>query len=62
MLTPSIKSVQRSRLKTQYCQMYFQGETGSLLRTLVHTNGLSPDPQKVQAISNMPVPSNKTEL
>ena len=29
---------------------------------LVHTNGLSPDPRKVQAISNMPVPSNKTEL
>ena len=29
---------------------------------LVHTNGLSPDPYKVQAISNMPVPSNKTEL
>ena len=31
-------------------------------RHLVHTNGFSPDPQKVQAISNMPVPSNKTEL
>ena len=29
---------------------------------LVHTNGLSPDPSKVQVISNMPVPSNKTEL
>ena len=29
---------------------------------LVHTNGLSPDPRKVQAISNMPVPSNKTKL
>ena len=29
---------------------------------LVCTNGLSPDPQKVQVISNMPVPSNKTEL
>ena len=31
-------------------------------RHLVHTNGLSPDPRKVQVISNMPVPSNKTEL
>ena len=29
---------------------------------LVHTNGLSPDCRKVQAILNMPVPSNKTEL
>ena len=29
---------------------------------LVHTNGLSPDPRKVQVISNMPVPSNKMEL
>ena len=29
---------------------------------LVHTKGLSPDPRKVEAISNMPVPSNKTEL
>ena len=31
-------------------------------RHLVHTNSLSPDPQKVQAITNMPVPSNKMEL
>ena len=31
-------------------------------RHLVHTNGLSPDSRKVQAISNMPVLSNKTEL
>ena len=29
---------------------------------LVHTDGLSPDPRKGQAISNMPIPSNKTEL
>ena len=29
---------------------------------LVHTKGLSPDPRKVEAISNMPVPLNKTEL
>ena len=29
---------------------------------LVYINGLSPDPRKVQAISNMPVLSNKTEL
>ena len=28
----------------------------------VHHNGLSPDPRKVQVISNMPVLSNKTEL
>ena len=28
----------------------------------MHTKGLSPDPRKVQAISNMPVLSNKTEL
>ena len=29
---------------------------------LVHTKGLSPDTRKVEAISNMPIPSNKTEL
>ena len=29
---------------------------------LVHTKGLSPDPGKVDGISNMPIPSNKTEL
>ena len=29
---------------------------------LVHTKGLSPDLRKVEAISNMPVLSNKTEL
>ena len=29
---------------------------------LVHTKGLSADPRKVEAISNMPIPSNKTEL
>ena len=29
---------------------------------LVHSSGLSPCPQKVQAISNMPVLSNKMEL
>ena len=30
-LLPSIKSVHGSRLKTQCCQIYIQGETGSLL-------------------------------
>ena len=36
-------------------QMVFYGH-------VVHTKGLSPVPRKVEAISYMPVPSNKTEL
>ena len=62
MPTPSIKLVQRSWPKTQCSQVYSQGKQVVFYGHLVYTNGLGPDPKKVQAISNMPVLSNKTEL
>ena len=62
MPNPGVKSVQRSWLKTQCHQMYFQSKTGGLPWTFGTYQWLSPDPHKVQAISNMPVLSNKTEL
>ena len=52
----------RSWTYTQCSQVYFQSKQVVFYRHLVHTKGLSPDPRKVQVISSMPVPLNKTEL
>ena len=49
-------------LKLNAAKCIFKTKQVVFYRHLVHTNGLSPDPCKVQAISDMPVPSNKTEL
>ena len=49
-------------LKLNAAKCIFKAKQVVFYRHLMHTDGLSPDPQKVQAISNMPVPSNKTEL
>ena len=49
-------------LKLNAAKCIFKAKQVVFYGHLVHTNGLSPDPQKVQVISNMPVPSNKTEL
>ena len=50
------------RLKLNAAKCIFKAKQVVFYSHLVHTKGLSPDPRKVQAISNMPVPSNKTEL
>ena len=49
-------------LKLNAAKCIFEAKQVVFYGHLVHTKGLSPDPCKVQAISNMPVPSNKTEL
>ena len=49
-------------LKLNAAKCIFKAKQVVFYGHLVHTNGLSPDPHKVQAISNMPVPSNKAEL
>ena len=49
-------------LKLNAAKYIFKAKQVVFYGHLVHTNGLSPDPRKVLAISNMPVPSNKTEL
>ena len=49
-------------LKLNAAKCIFKAKQVVFYGHLVHTNGLSPDPHKVQAISNMSVPSNKTEL
>ena len=49
-------------LKLNAAKCIFKAKQVVFYRHLVHTNGLSRDPQKVQVISNMPVPSNKTKL
>ena len=49
-------------LKLNAAKCIFKVKQEVFYTHLVHTNGLSPDPQKVQVISNMLVPSNKTEL
>ena len=54
--------MQGSRLKLNAAKCIFKAKQVVFCRHLVHTNGLSSDPLKVQTISNMPVPSNKTEL
>ena len=55
--------MQGSQLKTQYCKVcIFKAKQVVFYRHLVHTNGLSSDPWKVQAILNMTVPPSKTEL
>ena len=62
MPAPSITLVQRSQLKLNAAKCIFKAKQVIFHGHLVHTNGLSPDPWKVQVVSNMPVPSNKTEL
>ena len=49
-------------LKLNAAKCIFKAKQVVFYRHLVHTKGLSPDPRKVEAISNMPVLSNKTEL
>ena len=49
-------------LKLNAAKCIFKAKQVVFYGHLVHTNGLSPDPRKVQVISNKPVPSNKTEL
>ena len=49
-------------LKLNAAKCIFKEKQVVFYRHLVHTNGLSPDPWKVQVISVMLVPSNKTEL
>ena len=49
-------------LKHHAAKCIFKAKQVVFYGHLVYTNGLSPDPRKVQAISNMPVPSNKIEL
>ena len=49
-------------LKLTAAKCIFKVKQVVFYRHLVHTNGLSPDPHKMQAISNMPVLSNKIEL
>ena len=49
-------------LKLNAAKCIFKAKQVVFYRYLVHANGLSPDLWKVQVISNMLVPSNKTEL
>ena len=49
-------------LKLKVAECIFKVKQVVFYGHLVHTNGLSPDTRKVQVISNMPVPSNKTGL
>ena len=48
-------------LKLDTAKCIFKAKQVVFYGHLVHTKGLSPDPRKVEAISNMPVSSNKTE-
>ena len=49
-------------LKLNAAKCIFKTKQVAFYDHLVHTKGPSPDPRKVEAITNMPVPSNKTEL
>ena len=49
-------------LKLNAAKCIFKAKQVVFYGHLVHTKGLSPDSHKVQAISNMFVLSNKTEL
>ena len=49
-------------LKLNAAKCIFKAKQVVFYGHLVHTKGLSLDPRKVEAISNMPIPSNKTEL
>ena len=49
-------------LKLNAAKCIFKAKLVVFYGHLVHPNGVSPDPRKVQAITNMPVLSNKTKL
>ena len=49
-------------LKLNAAKYIFKAKPVVFYGHLIHTKGLSPDPRNVEAISNMPIPSNKTEL
>ena len=49
-------------LKLNAAKCIFRAKQVVFYGHLVHTKGPSPDPRKVEAISNMPALSNKTEL
>ena len=61
-LLPVLNQCREVGLKLNAPKCIFKAKQVVFYGHLVHTNGLSPDPRKVQAITNMPVPSNKTEL
>ena len=49
-------------LKLNAAKCIFKAKQVVFYGHLIHTEGLSPDPRKVEVITNMPIPSNKTEL
>ena len=49
-------------LKLNATKCIFKATQVVFYKHLIHTDGLSSDARKVQAISNMPIPSNKPEL
>ena len=49
-------------LKLNAAKCIFKAKQVVCYGHLVHTKGLSPDPRKVEAMTNMPIPSNKTNL
>ena len=57
-----LKCCREVGLKLNAAKCIFKVKQVVFYRHLIHTKGLSPDPRKVEAISNMPIPSNRTEL
>ena len=49
-------------LKLSAAKCIFKAKQVVFYDHLIHTKGLSPDPRKVEAITNMPILSNKIEL
>ena len=49
-------------LKLNAAKCIFKAKQVVFYGHLIHTKGLSPDPREVEAITNMLIPSNKTEL
>ena len=62
MPTPSVNWGRKVGLKLNAAKCIFKAKQVAFYGHLLHTNGLSPGPRKVQVISNLPVPSNKMEL
>ena len=57
-----LNAVRKSGLKLNKSKCFFNVQEVTFLGHKISAEGLSPDPSKVKAISEMPIPNNKAEL
>ena len=56
-----MKSIERSGMKLNNSKCEFMVAEVKFLGHLISAEGIKPDPEKIHAIADMPIPQNKEE-